>query len=313
MSQIIDTIAAHYNFEREKLTRMSEGFQNQVFKIEGKILRVSPRQRRTLSMIEAELTWLQYLRNNGILLGAPTQIEGFNHVEEITLENQCYYAVFFEEVKGNPVDVMNPEQWNSNFYQEWGRVVGRLHALSQSGPQRLCRPRWTNNNIEILELKPNLDGSFLEKYQKLLCNLNSYAPTKEAYGLIHNDLHQGNFHVISGKPVLFDFDDCAYNWFAYDVAVSLYHACWQQAAFNGDLLTNFPNQFLSSFLEGYEKENQFTDTLIQQIPIFLKIRDIFLYNLFKKEWDPNYMQEWQSEKLRELEFNILSESCFIQL
>lgn len=313
MSHIIHTISAHYLLEKEKLIQISEGFQNQVFEYEDQILRISSQQRRSHPMLEAELTWLEYLSGNGVSLGAPLQREGYNRVEELTINNQLFYGIFFEKVPGNQVDVMNTNQWNLDFFKEWGRVVGWLHALSQTGPQSLCRPRWTSKNVDVLTLKSELDGPYLAKYEKLLHELDSYTPTKEIYGLIHNDLHQGNFHVISGQPVLFDFDDCSYHWFAYDIAVSHYHACWQQSAFNGDPLTDFPRQFLSSFLKGYEKENQVTETLIQQIPLFLKIRDLFLLNLFEKEWNPAHMQEWQAEKLKELKSHILAETHFIQL
>ena len=44
----------------------------------------------------------------------------------------------------------------------------------------------------------------------------------DAYGLVHADLHMGNFFVDhSGQMTVFDFDDCCFHWFGYDCAVSV--------------------------------------------------------------------------------------------
>ena len=42
----------------------------------------------------------------------------------------------------------------------------------------------------------------------------------DSYGLIHNDFNDGNFTVDydNGDITVFDFDDCCYFWFMYDLA-----------------------------------------------------------------------------------------------
>src|SRR5271154_671527 len=43
------------------------------------------------------------------------------------------------------------------------------------------------------------------------------------FGMIHADLHDGNLLSDGERLTVIDFDDCAFGWFAYDIAVALYH------------------------------------------------------------------------------------------
>jgi len=57
--------------------------------------------------------------------------------------------------------------------------------------------------------------------EKLLARFSHNTPTVESYGLVHCDVNPTNFYVNDGQITLFDFDDCAYNWFINDIAVAL--------------------------------------------------------------------------------------------
>lgn len=315
MSQnlIIDTVARHFKVHKSSLKKKSEGYQNLVFEYQTLILRISLNSSRSREMIEAEIKWLQFLSHNGVSVGNPVQLNGFEMIEEIPIGDEMVYAAFFKKVEGQPVNVLDSTQWNSSMFKEWGRILGKLHALNKELQSSLLRPKWSPEHGDVFNLSKELTGDSLKKYQKLLKELKKFTPSDEVFGLIHNDFHQGNFHVAGGRIDIFDFDDCAYNWFANDIAVSLYHACWQQASFHNDPLNEFPNIFLSAFLEGYKIENTITDTLLKQIPLFLKIRDIFLFSLFKREWDIHNLEYWQAEKLAELKENILAEKSFITI
>ena len=41
------------------------------------------------------------------------------------------------------------------------------------------------------------------------------------YGLIHADLHRGNFFYHEEKMTVLDFDDSCYHWYLYDVAIPI--------------------------------------------------------------------------------------------
>lgn len=45
----------------------------------------------------------------------------------------------------------------------------------------------------------------------------------DSFGLIHNDLHLGNCKFHRGEVQVFDFDDCGWGYYLYDLAVTLYY------------------------------------------------------------------------------------------
>jgi Ser/Thr protein kinase RdoA (MazF antagonist) len=103
------------------------------------------------------------------------------------------------------------------------------------------------------------------------------------FGLIHSDAHAGNFFADSGRLTFFDFDDACYCWFAYDVATILLSAVLQQ--WIGDKQAEreaAAREFLPRFLEGYSSACEMPPTLLEQLPLSLKFREICLYGVIKQ-------------------------------
>ncbi|MFC0562161.1 phosphotransferase enzyme family protein [Halalkalibacter alkalisediminis] len=103
----------------------------------------------------------------------------------------------------------------------------------------------------------------------------------QQYGLIHSDLHTGNFHF-DGKVIkVFDFDDCGFQHFMHDIAIPLYYLPWQFPHENDEEeVLAFSKMFLSHFLKGYEKE--YSIHSLEHLPLFLKFRDCELYAVLHK-------------------------------
>ncbi|WP_346728945.1 phosphotransferase enzyme family protein [Lederbergia citrea] len=202
---------------------------------------------------------------------------------------------FFEHTGGEPVDVMNSSEWNGEFFYRWGRMIASLHSVDDppfSGPKGCERQVQTNE--EWLK----------DRYNQLCAKLNSHERTEQNFGLIHNDLHQGNFHIKNGEIILFDFDDCAYQYFVQDLAVSIYHALWTGTSFHSEW-EDFPNYFLFHFLEGYTSLRHLTGDMLDQLKICMQMREVILYSLFQENWNPESMDDWQFAKLAELRENLL--------
>jgi len=55
----------------------------------------------------------------------------------------------------------------------------------------------------------------------------TYPKSKENYGLIHYDIHRGNFLLVGSekKLILFDFEMTCKSWYINDVSAVLYYAC----------------------------------------------------------------------------------------
>lgn len=280
----------------ENKVKLSGGFQNEVFYLEkvGKIERIS--RNKTKEMILEELDWMDFLYTRGVAVPKPTldvEISG-NQVK-----------TYFEYIEGEPVSVTNVSHWNSSNFEEFGRILGRMHSLSKDYLTEIKhRPIWTENNPDVCKLRVQLNQELQTIYDSLLQELCTYGKNADTFGLIHNDFHQGNLIMAKdGTITVIDFDDCALNWFAQDIAVFFYHAYWQQESFIGNK-ESFCREFLNHFFAGYQEENLLKEESIKQIPIFLKVREIFLYQLFVKIWDKNEMEDWQTDTLLDLENNI---------
>lgn len=281
----------------ENRIRLDGGFHNDVFHIEkkGKVVRISDNS-KTKEMVLQEIEWMNYLYEKGVSVPKP----------EMTLESEEERVkAYFEFIKGDQIDVTNLFHWNVKTFEQLGRILGRMHALSKEfNIDVLHRPAWTVENPDVFGIRGSLSPWIRENYDKLMHSLFPYEITPNTYGLIHNDFHQGNLILKNeGTLTTIDFDECAFNWYAQDVAVVFYHAFWQHNSYNG-FSDTFHKTFMSHFFAGYKEENFLHEDIIKQIPVFLKLREIFLYQLFKQKWDLNNLEEWQRYTLHDLEDKI---------
>jgi Ser/Thr protein kinase RdoA (MazF antagonist) len=84
------------------------------------------------------------------------------------------------------------------------------------------------------------------------------------FGMIHADLHPGNLLVREGGLAIIDFDDAAFGWRMYDIAVALTH---QQTAPDFAAVRN-------AFLVGYREVRNLPEAEAAQLPHFLLVRDL---------------------------------------
>ena len=99
-----------------------------------------------------------------------------------------------------------------------------------------------------------------------------------------------------GKVIPFDFDDAEYNFFANDIAVSLYYLlnCKHRQKNKRD----FAAYFLEHYLKGYETENHIETEDLHYIPLFLKLRSLLLYIIIREVFDWTKFDEKQLKKRR---------------
>ncbi len=121
---------------------------------------------------------------------------------------------------------------------------------------------------------PAEDKIIREKYRILYEHLQSLPCGPEAYGMIHQDAHTGNLFVDEDYTLtLFDFDDCVYGHFIYDIAMVLFYI----AGWGGEDIPGFTQRFMKTFLEGYRQENSLDPIWVKELPYFLKLREIDLF------------------------------------
>jgi Ser/Thr protein kinase RdoA (MazF antagonist) len=144
------------------------------------------------------------------------------------------------------------------------------------------RPHW--NDPIMLDVTANLppeETAVASRMHELQQYLQTLPKTPDSYGMIHFDPHGGNFFVAdSGQITFFDFDDCAFGHFIYDVALTVFYGVIGQ-----EDEVAWTDAFLTHFLRGYRHEKALADAWVAEIPHFLKLREIDLYAVIHRSFD----------------------------
>ncbi|MFD2045529.1 phosphotransferase enzyme family protein [Ornithinibacillus salinisoli] len=264
------------------------GFSNNVFECKSTkqnfILKFYLSTIYEKSSIEAEIDWISYLLMSDLHVTAPIPSQDGHLMEILPLDHgEACYVVGFEKAKGAFIDISSPHDWNTDFYYRWGKTLGRIHFLSKkykpSNP-RIRRQDWNKGKIFIEE--NGVTDGVRQKWDMYIKELEQLPKGENAYGMIHNDLHHKNFYIDNSKIILFDFGDCEYNWFVYDIAIVIYHALQTMNGNGIQQRREFARLFMNSFIEGYHTENQLCVEWINKLPFFLNYRQLYSYMYFSK-------------------------------
>ncbi|MBM7659642.1 Ser/Thr protein kinase RdoA (MazF antagonist) [Bacillus mesophilus] len=294
-------------------------FESYIFEVSyhGKptILRLTHSSHRSPGQIEAELEWVNYLHQNGVNVSKPYSSSEGSYVVTLPVEGSFFYASLFEKAPGNRIEIQS-EMFNDNLFYEWGRTTGQLHRLTTSfEPSGVKRPQWDEEELLYPEkVLPFTDLQFNKVADQLVHTVKSLPKSKETYGLIHSDIHSGNFFLHEGKLQLFDFDDSQYFWFVHDIAIPIYYSAWYKFQ-NGNKQerTEFSKVLLEQFLKGYEKEFHIDHSILKKLPLFLNLRDLVLFNVFHKKMDVENANERFKALLGEIKGRILSQDSIVDL
>ena len=267
--------------------RLLDGFESFMFEFERGaqeyILRLAHSLRRSESLILGEADWINYLVAGGVSAAQVVPSDRGRLVESIDdARGGNFLATAFARAPGRP-----PRQvgWTPDLYETYGRLLGRMHALTQH--YQVTDPAWRRPEWDdplMLDAERNLPASqalAIERHRQVVEHVQSLSRDPASYGLIHFDAHAGNLLVDqSGAITLFDFDDCLYGWFAYDLAIVLFYMVTHV-----DDAPSVAGKFLPPFLRGYRRENRLDPAWLHEIPWFLKLREIDLYGVIHRSFD----------------------------
>ncbi|OLO40696.1 hypothetical protein BTR23_04250 [Alkalihalophilus pseudofirmus] len=296
-------------------------FENYVYegtnpKGEDVVLRLTHSSHRTKEQIEAELHWLSYLKKNKApACGCLPSIHG-NAVETIQAESTSFYASLFEKAEGHAIKVDAPS-FHQALITKWGETIGTFHRLTR----HYEKPDYIMKRPDLIEEYASQFAPFLpadqplrEKVKHVLESISALPKTSERYGLIHSDIHSGNFFYDekTNKISVFDFDDCSYHHFISDIAIPVYYTTWLKIS-TKEARTEYSHNFLTDFLKGYQVERAIPLDHLYEIPLFLKLRDCELYGVLHKKWDTTNLNNKQKNLLNEIYQRIMNDEPIIDL
>jgi amicoumacin kinase len=314
---IFDEVSHRFNFETTTLKCLKKS-SNSVYEcqINGayRVIRVICHSRDLAPLVKGEIDWINYLGDNGVPVCRAILSASGNYVEVIEMSNDFFLASAFIKAQGHTIDLNSDSEWNDALFNKWGAIMGRMHYLSKdysvSDPSTK-RPDW---NHEFF-FDPQFDlGSDNEKilriWRALVDELNKLQKNKESYGLVHNDFSHNNFMYDGTTIIPIDFDDCKYNWFVGDIAISLYHAVMIVPKYERN---KFARRFIRNFFTGYYSENNLENYWIDLLPKFILLRHIYNYLFYQQNWNLTTLTSEQRGIMAFLKSSIESERPIIDI
>ena len=256
------------------------------------IMRITHSSHRSREQVLGELEWQVYLHANNIPVSIPRNSIRGNLVEKIDAEAGYFLVSAFDKIEGK--NAIDANACCPGLYEEWGRVMGKIHALSKlfiASDPSLARPAWYREDVishacQYLSDQPLV----LRKFKEMVAYLHTLPRDRENYGLIHGDLNDMNIFVHEQGITVFDFDDSVYHWFVYDIAVILVDTIPWLPHENMER-NKLGRLFWEHFMRGYSSENTLATEWLEKIPTFMKFREIQNYIFCLKKWDLENLSE----------------------
>ena len=183
-------------------------------------------------LIESELIWLDELhQKTKIAVQKPVKTRQDQWVTQVSVNQTVVNCSILEWIEG---ELLDSEPTSEQAYQ-LGFLMAQLHQHSQQWqpPQNFIRPSYDRTRLQAA--LSNLQSAIaqelisIEHFVRLgnaVAQIESRIPallaqTPETWGLIHADLHSGNYllHNEEFRPI--DFALCGFGYYLYDVASAL--------------------------------------------------------------------------------------------
>ena len=257
--------------------------------------RVTQPTHRSIEQLQSELQWMFFLKEQGVHFAHPLKSNNLNLIETIEVDKDIFFVSAFARAKGIPL--INEADFSEIRMQNWGKIIGDLHRVSQGHkvPSSTSkRPEWNEEgNHRITMNFCHNENEFHERFTQLRNWMQSLEKNKNSYGLIHADLHHGNFFVDKNdKLTIFDFDDCHYNWFLYDLAVPIFTLSISLRKSHKEKI----DELINWFVKGYHKSGVLNENWLKKLPAFILYRHFTIYfwgvkNINHQELTPE-AREW---------------------
>ena len=277
--------------------------KNLIYDCGDKVLRISPSIIRSKSEVEAEINWLIFLIEKELPVVRLIPSNTKKYFEVIDGQDNYETVVCFEKIIGNKI---SKPYWNGEHFKKLGKLVGNLHRVGkQFKPKETLEYQDWDSIIEYKYHKylPQDNRELPKLHQNLVKQINQISKTKENYGLVHYDIHHGNYllNQEDGKLKLFDFEMTCNSWFINDISTVLYYANHFPKTNTGE---EFETYFMSLFWEGYRQEYRIDKSEIEWIPKFLLFRDLMIYGFLSKIWNDKEMTKPELSYFEMIEHSI---------
>lgn len=255
-----------------------EGGRNKIYRCDRGILRVAELEDRRLEEYLAETEFVHYLALNGApVADVRPSIHG-RFVEQIEVENETCYVSLFEAAKGMLI-ADNGYRYRENaplseYFYNTGKALGKIHRLSKVyHPVHKRRGFFEKYNMDYIDsLIGDPYADLKRAIAEHLTAFHELPEDEESYGLVHFDFSDGNYHIDmeTGEITVFDFDNCMYCWYLFDLANLWVHGWgWCMSEANLEKRKEIMADYFDAILNGYRSETEVSEELLQKLPLFI--------------------------------------------
>ena len=275
----------HWNLVPEKTSLLRDGV-NHVFATETAggapvIVRVTDGGRREPGELDGELMWLNHLVRHGCTVTTPIPSRAGALLETIALDAGTYHVCCFERFAGREIDPRTDAAWNDELMLRLGREIGRIHRASDelTLPPGRDRCQWYQSGALAFPdpLPDCYDRGVARAMTAFIDEMRTRARPPRHYGLVHRDLHSGNFLLEGDRVEIIDFDLGCYGWRVIDFAVLLFaHYYYPSLAVPGST-PKLAGNVLALLARGYRTEYRLDDEQLAMVGDLMKLHEILNY------------------------------------
>ena len=310
-----------YDIHESRLTALQHE-DNTTFRVdlangERYVLRIHRPALRTIESVRSEMMWLAAVRQETDLVvpePIPTRDGNFLTLISVAEIPEPRICVLFRWIDGRFLDAkLTPSHLErvgaflaslqlhgAQFRPPDGFLRGRLDNLTdkarrtaaRGAQEALVRQQIDNPADEtsaihlVTEICSAEDGALVATLIRKIRDIQQrIGQGPDTFGLVHGDLHQGNYFFHQGQVRAIDFDDCGYGYYLYDMAVTLSEVNWRD---------NTPT-LRKSFLAGYRRMRDLSPEHEGYLDTFITFRDLQLI-IWKIEMrsHPAFRDGWAS-------------------
>ena len=282
---IIQTATGLYGLEGYEYRQLSahEGGRNQIWILakDGEnryVLRISALGDRTDEDYLAETEFVHYLALHGAPVADVIPSVNGRLVECVEDEGKKTYISLFAYAIGmlmydNGYRYRDSAPLEEYFYNI-GKALGAIHRLSREyKPVHRRLAFFDKYNMEYIgRLIPDQYAELKQAIARRLDDYRTLPTDGEAFGLVHFDFCDGNYHVDmdTGEITVFDFDNCIYCWYMFDLAHVWTHGVgWYRHIRDPKQRMEGMRHYFDTVLEGYRSETDVSDDMLAKLPLFI--------------------------------------------
>lgn len=258
----------------------------------------------------SERVWIRALADAGISVQMPMSTRDGQEYASVTIpglgEKRFVGLARWAtgRVLARMLDETTDQKVAEGYFEQLGAVTAAMHeqATRWHAPTAFTRhsldadgfmgsaphwgPFWDHQGLSASERRLMIDTR-----DRLHAALTRLEQERSVYSMIHADIHPSNVLVDGERLTVIDFDDAAWGWHAYDIAVALMHHQ------DGPKLAAFER----AFVRGYRSMRPLSDQIVALLPMFRLVRGLAQIGWYHQRPELNRAERFEETKAVVLE------------